>query len=426
MSASLRRLWQWFSRQIDEIRSDRVLTLYGLALAAANVLTFIHWQVQARIPLVIGREAAAFCWPFWESCHAFRISASGVETVLLVYLFLSLLAGFCFASKEVSTGYWTLLLVNLIRLLIMSEDFRLRANQHYMLSWVVLGFLFVPGKRVLLQHLLVSFYFWAGVLKLDWEWLSGVALYNRDRLWVPEALVPASCVYVVILETLLIFGLYSRRNRLFYATFAQLILFHIFSWPVVGFWYPTLMLCLLSIVAMSRLLHPPDGWVTLPWTPSGRQHLLHAGVLGAFAFLQFVPHLFPGDPVLTGEGRLFALHMFDARVVCEANTTQHLRDGTLRENPLQTDRLAQRVRCDPIIFFDLAKNGCRQIELSRRNPESEEIQQSRQYADVVDFDLSVKSRRSSDPQYHQIIDLRNFCATNPTYDMWRHNAWILK
>jgi len=51
-----------------------------------------------------------------------------------------------------------------------------------MLNWIVLAYLFFPGKRVLLRHLLVSLYFWAGILKLDWEWLSGVALYNQDRL----------------------------------------------------------------------------------------------------------------------------------------------------------------------------------------------------------------------------------------------------
>ena len=69
--------------------------------------------------------------------------------------------------------------------------------------------------------------------------------------------MPASCVYVVVLETTLIFGLYARRNWIFYATLAQLVAFHIFSWPIVGFWYPTLMFCLLSILPLMRLLGDP-------------------------------------------------------------------------------------------------------------------------------------------------------------------------
>jgi hypothetical protein len=24
----------------------------------------------------------------------------------------------------------------------------------------------------------------------------------------------------------------------------------------------------------------------------------------------------------------------------------------------------------------------------------------------------------------QTIDIKRFCAANPTYDMWRHNDWI--
>jgi hypothetical protein len=403
------RASRWFSRQIDEIRSDRALTLYGVALAAANVFTSLQWQFRSGVSLMIGRGNAPLCWPFWEECDAVRLSVWSVHYLLWGFLFLSLLAGGCFLFRKVAAGYWLLVLVNAVRLLIMIQDYRLRANQHYMLNWIVLAFLFLPGKRVLLHHLLVSLYFWAGILKLDWEWLSGVALYNQDRLWLPAALVPASCVYVVVLETTLVFGLYGRRNWIFYATLAQLLLFHLFSWPIVGFWYPMLMLCLLSILPMTRLFDPPSEWVTFSWTPSRTRGLLNAVVLGSFALLQMVPRAFPGDTAVTGEGRVFALHMFDALIECDAKLTYHFTDGTAHDDALEeTSRLPHRSRCDPIIFFDIAKNNCR-----RRLP------------GVVDLDLSLRSRHSADPEYHQTIDIRNFCATNPTYDMWRHNTWIL-
>ena len=88
--------------------------------------------------------------------------------------------------------------------------------------------------------------------------------------------------------------------------------------------------------------------------------------------------------------------------------TYHLADGSTREDALpETQRLPHRSRCDPTIFFDLAKNSCRQ-----RRP------------GVIDVDLSLKSKHSSDAQDHQTIDIKRFCAANPTYDMWRHNAWI--
>jgi hypothetical protein len=100
--------------------------------------------------------------------------------------------------------------------------------------------------------------------------------------------------------------------------------------------------------------------------------------------------------------------MFDALVVCEGKMTFHLADGSTREDPLaQTQRLPHRSRCDPVIFFDLARNACR-----------------RRAANFVDLDLSLRSKHSSEPAYRQTIDLKGFCAADPTYHMWRHNEWI--
>jgi hypothetical protein len=395
--------WRWCSGQIDEIRNDRALTFYGIALAAAHLLTSIQWQFRSGVSLMIGGDAARLCWPFFENCHALRVSVWAVHYTLWAFFLLSVLAGACFLWRRITAGYWLLVLVTVIRLAIMIQDYRLRANQHYMLNWIVLAFLFLPGKRLLLRHLLVSLYFWAGVLKLDWEWLTGVALYNQDRLWIPHALVPASCVYVVVLETALIFGVYARRSWIFYATLAQLVLFHLVSWPIVGFWYPTLMFCLLSILPLMRLV-PPAYEAPLKRRPA----YLNAAVLATFGVLQLVPHAFPGDSALTGEGRVFALHMFDALVVCEAKLTYHLADGSTRDDSLpEAGRLPHRSRCDPTIFFDLAKNSCRLRQ-----------------AGVVDLDLSLRSKHSSDAAYRQTIDIKGFCAANPTYDMWRHNEWI--
>jgi hypothetical protein len=100
--------------------------------------------------------------------------------------------------------------------------------------------------------------------------------------------------------------------------------------------------------------------------------------------------------------------MFDALVVCEAKLTYRLSDGTAREDRLpETERLPHRSRCDPIIFFDIAKNQCRE-----RLP------------GVVDLDLELRSRHGADAGYRDTIAIKNFCTVNPTYDMWRHNAWI--
>lgn len=391
----------WLGRQIDEIRSDGALTLYGAALALANVFTWYQWQFRTGVPDLIGGSAQPMCWPFWENCHTLA-SASAVSRVLWLYLLLSGVAVAAFLVRRVGAAYVLLVTVNVMRTVVMAQDYRLRANQHYMLNWVALAFLFIPGKRALLHHVLASLYFWAGVLKLDWEWLSGAALYSQG--WIPAALVPASCIYVVLLETTLVFGIYARRSWIFWATLAQLVAFHIISWPIVGFWYPLLMFCLLAIVPLSRLLPAP----ALAHHPSGRRRSWAVATLAVLAALQFVPRFFPGDSAITGEGRAFALHMFDALIECDASMTYHLDDGTARTTPLeQTKRLPHRSRCDPIIYFDLARNTCRSLPPR-----------------VVDVDLALRSKHTGEPAYRAVIDVAGFCAASPSYEMWRHNAWI--
>jgi hypothetical protein len=396
-----------FARQIDEIRADRALTLYGAALAAANITTFVQWKFRLGVPLMIGRGADTLCWPFWENCHAAQLPVSALNYGLWGFLLLSAIAAYWFLTGKVARGYWTLVLVNAIRVFVMIQDYRLKGNQHYMLNWVLLAFLFLPWKRELVHHAIVSLYFWAGALKLDWDWLSGAALYGQDQLWFPAALVPAGCWYVVILEMVLIWGLYARRAWIFYGVLAQLVFFHLTSWPVVGFWYPTLMFCLLSILPLSRLRHPPAAWVRAPWRVHGQPRWAYAGFMAAFGVFQMVPHAFPGDTAVSGEGRMFALHMFDALVECDARIAYRLPGGATRDDPLeQARRLPHRSRCDPVIYFDIAKNRCAET------------------GGAADLDVSLRARRNSDAEYRPVIDVKGFCQANPSYDVWRHNSWI--
>ena len=64
-----------------------------------------------------------------------------------------------------------------------------------------------------------------------------------------------------MLEMVIIFGVYARKNWIFWATLGQLAVFHIYSWPIVGYYYPMLMFGLCSIFALARLLDPPSQWL---------------------------------------------------------------------------------------------------------------------------------------------------------------------
>jgi hypothetical protein len=286
---------------------------------------------------------------------------SALSGLLWDYLAASLAAVVAFASPRFARlGYWILFALLFYRGFFLFQDYRLRLNQHYMLYWSMFAFLFVSGKRVAIRYLVVLFYFWAGIIKLNPEWISGAALYGESLLLIPDSLIPAACIYVVILELFLIFGLLSRRALWFWATLAQLAMFHLISWNIVGFYYPLLMACILSIFVLERYIRPPPQ-PELPGAPSlARGRRVALGVLlGGFFSIQFLPYAYPGDSAITGEGRFFALHMFDAPIECQAVVLKTSKGGQQARN------LSERVHCDPIVFWSMAPHLSVQPRRSR-------------------------------------------------------------
>jgi hypothetical protein len=403
----------WIQRQIEEIERDRALQLFGLALALANVLTFAFWRFTLPVVEILAPDAIPICWPFFNDCHLVRgLSESALSGLLWGYLAASLAAVLAFASPRFAwLGYWILFALLFYRGFFLFQDYRLRLNQHYMLYWSMFAFLFVSGKRVAIRYLVVLFYFWAGIIKLNPEWISGAALYGESLLLIPDSLISAACIYVVVLELLLIFGLLSRRALLFWATLAQLAMFHLISWSIVGFYYPLLMACILSIFLLERHIRPPPQ-PELPGAPSlARGRRVALGVLlGGFFSIQFLPYAYPGDSAITGEGRFFALHMFDAPIECQAVALKTTKDGQQALAPLQAHNLSERVHCDPIVFWSMARHICRS---NRANP------------DFVDIGVLVRTRRVGKTDWQRVIEIDHFCETNPEYRALGHNDWIL-
>src|SRR5262245_25219613 len=244
--------------QITEIERDDALRWYGVALAFLHVVTYLFW-VDQRIVAWVHAEAEPICWPLMPECERLRVlSAAGVTLLLRAYFAVAIGAGLLFASRRlVPWAYAGLVLANLLKLGIMVLDYRLRMNQHYMAFFATFAYLLVPGKRDALRVLITLFYFWAGTLKLNWEWISGAGLYRP--MWpFSGAGVVAACVYVIVLELGGAWGLLARRAWIFWAAFAQFAVFHALSWQVVGFFYPLLMFAILTIFPLSRLVPPRD------------------------------------------------------------------------------------------------------------------------------------------------------------------------
>jgi hypothetical protein len=402
-------------RQIAEIHADPVLRRYGAAMAALHVLTVLYWIDQRAIGLLHSR-AEPICWPLLPECGHLRVlDPAALSWVLLAYLLAAVAVGALFLSpRQTPSAYWGLLALNALKAGIMLLDFRLRMNQHYMAFAASAAFLFMPGKRNAIRVLVVLFYVWAGTLKLNWEWISGAGLYRPIWFFSGWGVV-AACLYVIVLELVVSWGLLARRAAIFWAAFGQVILFHVFSWPVVGFFYPLLMFAILTIFPMCRLMPErraaaaaEDGLLAAFWR--GRERWPTYATAASFSLLQLTPYAFPGDHALTGEGRLYALHMFDARPVCEGYASLRQADGTQVRVDLRL-RLDTRIACDPVVFYNRARNLC-------RRPETAPVS-------FRDLDLFLWARRATDRDLRPLIALEGFCARNVGYNPFWHNRWIL-
>ena len=131
-------------------------------------------------------------------------------------------------------------------------------------------------------------------------------------------------------------------------------------------------------------------------------------VVAVFCLLQLVPRLLSSDPALTGEGRLFALHMFDGRIECQPSLTLEHSDGRREPWPMMR-MLDVRAACDPIVFWNHARNSCR-----ARTDAGD------------DFELTVLARHASAPAGSErpLIAVDHFCRVDPAYHVLRHNDWI--
>lgn len=118
----------------------------------------------------------------------------------------------------------------------------------------------------------------------------------------------------------------------------------------------------------------------------------------------------PGDEKITGEGRLFSLHMFDSRVYCKGGITLKFKDGTTKTLPIPIEGTT-RIKCDPAVHFSRAKRSCDAYRDDER---------------FVDLDLVYEARRSHQPAMRPLADVKDCCRQDLSYDLWRPNGWILK
>ena len=391
------------SRAIDEIARERALRYYGVCLALVHTLTYIFWFNRGSMLAFLSDRVATFpiCWPFFPSCYLFEPPKTLLIGISTLYLFGSILAAWWFWRGRVSRAWWALLVLNLVKWGLLAMDYRAMGNYHYMPFLISLAFLFVPGKSNFCRLLLVGFYLAAGALKLNVEWLSGQALFGQPAvtgIWLEWL-----CIGAVLIETVFVWGLLARDNVIRHAALVVLVVFHVFSYHIVGYFYPGIMFLLLMIF--------PLAWYAGAKSeerPAWRVRPLHAALLALFAVCQVIPCLQDGDPALVSRGRLYALNMFDALARCQSTIIVKF-TGESFVVPADVRSLAPRVACDPIVYWNQARQLCRE-NAGREG--------------FLDVDVLLSSRRVTELASTPVMAVRDFCKTNPSYNTLWPNPWM--
>jgi hypothetical protein len=382
---------------------QRATTAYGWSLLATHAVVWIFFA-QTRMLWGLTEAQEPYCWPYFESCWQWRLRSPGQAALLQTgYLAIGLATAVALRRGRRALFWWGLLALNLYLFALVSLDYRLRANEFYMLFWVNGAFLAAPRSRWLVPLTIASCYFWAGILKLNVEWLSGSVLYH-DLWLIPSAWTPAACAYVVVLEVVMIWGLLARRRAIVALVLGQLALFHIQSLSQIHWFYPLLMAAILSWFVLDRLLSPSEGRANLRDLIAARAPRGAYVLLALFAVMQLAPHAYRGDSTLTGQGRIFALHMFEARQQCEVFAMLVSGERLDLKVPL-----SPRMICDPVVYFSRAQNLCR----TRRASDP-----------AFDLHLIMRSKRTTDPAFQTIIDAQAFCAAEHTYRVFGNNDWL--
>jgi hypothetical protein len=338
----------------SEIKQDKALSLYGIALSLAYILSIYYWYQIGGINFASTDEP--WCWPFYEKCWATRVTFTQAVCYFAILLIVACVSLSYFVYNKINKACIFLFLSWFLTFLLVIQDFRFRSNQFYMLSWVTLVYLFVPSKKNSLAAIIIALYFWAGRLKLNWEWISGAGLY--EKLWlIPDNLIVASCIYVIILEMILIWGLLSKRKWIFWGTFTQLVIFHLQSFSQVAYWYPWLMFLLLSFFVLNRIFSSQvDDNQPLALVSWGKSAWITFVIFSVF---QLNPILYAQTPLRVSSWRFMALHMFEAKYSCSIEIHKTSNDSPTQVMPVDLP-LVPRMKCDPVIYWNYLKNRCRQ------------------------------------------------------------------
>lgn len=364
----------FFSKNIKEIQDHKNLVWFGVVLSLTHLLTGYFWWTRVHF------DSSMICWGFFSQCQRVYGVFFGLEKLILgFYSGLAVVCAALFGFKKVKPAYFVLVSLSVFKIIVHISDYRLMGNYHYMANILYFSFLLLPYKEATIKVFVLMFYFTAGLIKFNSEWLSGLAMARQPA--VSGKLLEVGCVLVIFLELIGTFYLISKKRLYFWLIFVSYIAFHIFSWHVVGYFYPLIMFSMLTFFVIS------------PLGLEIKSKYYIGGIIGVFMSVQVGVLVLFSNSALSGEGRILSLNMLDAYSVCQNSLFIKSKGETIEYNPVND--LEIRIHCDPLVLI-------RQAELTCRNFQGKN--------DFIDIDMSIQVASRSRSEQIEQKTFQNVCA----------------
>lgn len=383
---------------IREIQQDVALRLYGGAILIGYLATFRMWQMDTTTTVDAIDKFQVTCWPFFQSCSKWiwmqTLPYGYSQTVFFMVMFaLMIFAAWALFTRRVVAAHATIFVLFIARVYMTLIDFYHNGNFDYYHTTFNIVFLFLPRKRFFGSLMIVLFYFLSCATKIhpSWTW-GGYFNSMRDGLpLVPRGTEAVLTNFIIFMEMLMSWFMFSRNKYLQRGVFAFFCFFHVYSGTLVGYHYPSIVMPPL-VIFFGTLFRP------FPTVPLSRAAIPGWTLVALLLAIQMYSHTIPGDTKLTLEGDHYGLYMFEANHECRI---VYMDEGG---KVLQSrDNVVARNRCNPWEYLTHGQQRfCRDHSVGK-----------------VRFAM-IHSVNGG--PFYQIVDEPDLCSLH--YTAFGHNEWI--
>ncbi len=366
-----------------------------LGLTFSHLVTAYFWILRSVWLNYSLENHQIYCYPVFKNCYKLVFSdLLYIKVIFFSYLIISVATIFLILIGKKKVFYRLFVFLFFLKATILLSRYNMMGNYHTMhLTMIIITLLdrYSLGKY---RFVLCLQYFFAGLLKLNLEWLSGASLTTYSQYLFKGPFQVLSLAYVPVLELVLIWGLMAKSAFLRRLTLLQLFLFHLYSILVVGMYYPLIMTGLLfplfyieiASYLKNESLKPSMNFFDFKNVPQTVSSLFIVLLL----VWNLTVRLQPFDAAMDGYVRYLSLNMLDARLVCRNTLYEIKSNSDVVSVDIPGLARSLRVRCDPVVFDSFLRRLC------ERNPEKK-------------FLFLLESKRTTQTKYTEIRNYKDVC-----------------